>query len=134
MPFINKYEFLRDLTIFMISLIWSFDIISVVVPESERPRILDPKIFFDEFLHLLLIFPLLILMVSSHIWSMVWVHSLSMANQPALLIQEVYQRILLAILDRWIFDVFIFTNELFAKSLWIRETCLSFDSKWCKKK
>ena len=38
MPFINKPDFSRDLTIFMISFIFSFEIINVVIP--------DPKMFF----------------------------------------------------------------------------------------
>ena len=52
-PFNNKPEYLRDLSIFIISSISSFDIISAVVP--------DPKTFYV-FPHLLLMLLQLILM------------------------------------------------------------------------
>ena len=57
-PFINKPDSSRDMTIFTISSISLFEIISVVVPQL--------KAFFTKHLQLMLMFLLLILMVSKH--------------------------------------------------------------------
>ena len=57
MPFFNRPESSKDLTIFIISAICSFKIISAVVP--------DPEIFYV-FLCLLLMLLLLTLMISRH--------------------------------------------------------------------
>ena len=61
-------------TIF-VSLIFQFDII-IVIPEAEVP---DPN-FFYESLHQLLRLLLLILMVQTHFWPAVSVHSFLMAE------------------------------------------------------
>ena len=88
------YSLVRYFTIFVISLISLIDIITAVFPDPKAPA---PNIFY-EFLHLLLI-----LMVPTLFWSMASVHSLLVATQLLLIVQEDYQGIHLTILF-WIVE------------------------------
>ena len=105
--FINKPESLRDLIICMTFFNSSFDIVSVVFPEAKLPETLDPNYFY-EFLHLMLML-LLILLVSTDSCLTLWARFSSTANWLSLLVQEVYQVILLTVL-LWIVEILIISH------------------------
>ena len=88
-PFINSTESSRDLTIFITSFISSFDIISVLIPDTRISfKILAPAAgttAVNPFTTLL------------HFWLTAKVR-VSSINQLSLMVQEVYQGIYLAII------------------------------------
>ena len=118
-PFIKKATFSRDLTIFMISLVSSFGIISVVTP--------DPKIFFW-----LAAFVADAAAVSPYGIKTLLAHGLSTFLFKDKLVFSNDLKSLpknppnCTILDSWIFENFILADERFAKALRIESLKLVY--------
>ena len=123
--FINRPEYTRDLFIFMMSFTSLFNIVSAVIPDLTM---------FYELQHQSLRLLLLILMISTHFWPIVWIHYSSVATRLSLMVWEVYEGIDLSVLF-WIAEslkLYIF-DELFAKAFPRLSTYLLVNNKLCGK-